>query len=89
MKLELELEDANSLGAVLVALRQSRWLDEKKEPLIGGDAILLYAHIDRVFKLRERILAAKKGGLKTAKKKSKKKPKKAPEMKKEVVPHGD
>lgn len=66
MKLELTKDDANSLGAVLVALKNAKPLNEKKESLVFGEFVTLYQHVDKVFKLRQRILDAEQSDLSAA-----------------------
>jgi hypothetical protein len=87
MKLELSKDDANSIGAILVALKNSRLLDNDKQAMTCGEFMTLYTHVDKVYKLRERILKADEGGIGTGKQvdnKSEKVDKKPPKPEKKV-----
>jgi hypothetical protein len=65
MNIQVTEKDINDLGTVLVAFKDANFNHT------GADVISLYAAIDGVNGLRNRIMDCQKGGLKTAKKKRK------------------
>lgn len=67
MKLELSKDDANSLGAILVALQHAKLYNKDGLAISGGEVITFYQHYSKVFELRNRIMDADQGGVKTGK----------------------
>ena len=93
MQLELTIQDANSIGALLKTLNHARLLDENNQPITGKMSVTLNSHLSVVLRLYNRILKAEQGGISQGKieEPPKEKPKRKRKQKVEGIeePNGD
>lgn len=75
MKLDITLKDAESIGAILKLVNNSRLLDDDGQPITGKISVTINSHLSVVLNLYNRILKAEKGGLSKAEMTDQEKPK--------------
>lgn len=85
MRLEIEKKDAESIGALLKLINNSRLLDDTGQPLTGKMLVTINSHLAVVLNFYNRILKADSGGITNAENVQEKKPKKKRKKKEEKI----